>query len=368
MEFTVSSADLVRELGLLRGIASRQATIPILGNVLIRADGDLLTLTATDLDLSLRCDCPARVKKAGAATIPARRLYDYVRLLPDSDVSIQLQPNHWLSVSSGKARARLAGMSADVFPNLPEMPEALFELPAKALAMAIARTEFAISREDSRFSLNGALLLIEEDAMQLVASDGHRLALSRCASSVTERIRILIPRQALAQIQKLMAAGDPEEMLEFAIGENNLFFRIGARQFMSRQLTGTFPDYEAILPDGRPHMALLDRASLIGVIERVDQFSDEMSRQVRMKISAGEVLFRSSISDIGESEEGLPAEYSGPAVEIGFNAGYLLDFLRAATENQVSFLFKGSADAGEFRPVGSDDAAVNRYVVMPMRI
>src|SRR5579864_8457435 len=161
MEFTVSRADLVRELNLSQGVVEKKTTIPILSNVLIEADQDRIYLTATDLELGVRCSCPARVKKAGAGTIPARRLLDYVRLLPDSDVQVKIQENHWASLVCGRSRTRIAGMSRESFPELPQMPPLLAQIPVGVLASMIAKTIFAISMEESRFTLNGSLLLLK---------------------------------------------------------------------------------------------------------------------------------------------------------------------------------------------------------------
>src|SRR5277367_346005 len=176
MEFTVSRADLVRELNLSQGVVEKKTTIPILSNVLVEADGDKIVLTATDLELGIRCSCPARVKKEGSGTVPARKLLDFVRLLPEGDVTIKFLENHWASITAGRSKTKIAGMSRESYPELPVMPEAIALIPCKQLASMISRTVFAISMEESRFTLNGALLLLKEDGMVMVATDGHRLA------------------------------------------------------------------------------------------------------------------------------------------------------------------------------------------------
>src|SRR5271165_6085296 len=176
MEFTVSKTDLVRELSLSQGVVEKKTTIPILSNVLLEARGDRLYLTATDLELGMRTSCPAKVKKEGSGTIPARKLLDYVRLLPDADITVKFAENHWASLTCGRSRTRIAGMSRESFPELPPMPDAVAEIPSKQLSAMIARTMFAISMEESRFTLNGALLLLGANGLTMVATDGHRLA------------------------------------------------------------------------------------------------------------------------------------------------------------------------------------------------
>jgi DNA polymerase-3 subunit beta len=373
MDFTVSKTDLVRELSLSQGVVEKKTTIPILSNVLIEANNDNVILTATDLELGIRCSCKARVKKQGSGTIPAKKLLDYVRLLPEADIDVKLQENQWASLVCGRARTRIAGMSRESFPELPEMPEYLAEIPIGILAAMISKTIFAISAEESRFTLNGALLLLKPNGLTMVSTDGHRLALVEAQTelpTLTATYRALLPRKAMGEILKLAGeAGDA--MLRFSGDDNHLFFEVGYRMLMTRKLTGNFPDFERVLPKEHPHSVALDRDELRAAIERVAQFSDERSRAIRVRFVPGEVQIHSSLSETGESEESLPSAYEGETVQIGFNAGYLLEFLRAVDEKQVAFHFRDPNSAGEMRPVATEDAAVRynyRYVVMPMRI
>src|SRR5579863_8072642 len=372
MEFTVSRADLVRELNLSQGVVEKKTTIPILSNVLLEADGSRIVLTATDLELGIRCSCAARVKKSGAGTIPARRLLDYVRLLPDGDVQVKIQENHWANLTSGRSKTRIAGMSRESFPELPKMPPTLAEIPLAVLASMIGKTVFAISREESRFTLNGALLVLKKGGLIMVATDGHRLAMIESSADlpgITGAYRALLPRKAMLEIQKLAGDASADAVVRFSGDENHLFFEVGERLLLSRKLTGNFPDYERVLPKDHAHSVNLNRDEFKAAIERVAQFSDERSRSIRLSASAGEVKIYSSVSETGESEESVPVAYTGPNVEIGFNAEYMLDFLRATAGEEVSFHLKDPHSAGELRPAG--DAAANykyRYVVMPMRI
>jgi DNA polymerase-3 subunit beta len=370
MEFTVSRADLVRELNLSQGVVEKKTTIPILSNVLVEADGDRIHLTATDLELGIRCSCPARVKKSGGGTIPARRLLDYVRLLPDGDVQVKIQENHWASLVCGRSRTRIAGMSRESFPELPQMPEALAEIPIGVLASMISKTIFAISTEESRFTLNGALLVLKKGTLIMVATDSHRLSMVESVGElpgVNAAYRALLPRKAMQELQKLAGEASPDAVVRFSGDDNHLFFQLGERLLLSRKLTGNFPDYERVLPKEQPNSVTLEREELRGAIERVSQFSDERSRAIRVRVGSNEVKVHSSVSETGESEESIPVTYDGTAVEIGFNAQYMLDFLRAVGEPQVSFLFKDPNSAGELRPAGEKPQNY-RYVIMPMRI
>jgi DNA polymerase-3 subunit beta len=369
MEFTVSKSDMVRELSLSQGVVEKKTTIPILSNILLEAEGDRITLTATDLELGIRAGCPARVTRAGSGTIPARRLLDYVRLLPDVDIQIKFAENQWAHLLCGRSRTRIAGMSRESFPELPAMPDTQAEIPVGLLSSLISKTIFAISAEESRFTLNGALLLVRNDGVTMVSTDGHRLSLAEASGDLHagEPYRALLPKKAMQEIQKLVAESDPDAKLRFAGDENHLFFEVGERLLISRKLTGNFPDYERVLPKDHPQLLSLRRDELRSAIERVAQFSDERSRAVRVRLLPGEVKVHSSVSETGESEESIPSEYDGPELEIGFNASYLLDFLRAVSEESVEFRFRDGQSAGEMRPAGSSNGNY-RYVVMPMRI
>jgi DNA polymerase III subunit beta len=382
MEFTVSKADLVRELSLSQGVVEKKTTIPILSNVLLEARGDRLFLTATDLELGLRTSCPARVKKEGSGTIPARKLLDYVRLLPDADITVKFLENHWANFSCGRSRTRIAGMSRESFPELPAMAETIREIPVKQLSQMISRTMFAISMEESRFTLNGALLLLAEKTLTMVATDGHRLAYvqrnSEAVNGFGAAYRALVPRKAMTEIIKLAdeapaGADGAEAKVKFGGDDNHLFFEFGPRLLITRKLTGNFPDYERVLPQDNTHIATLLKDEIKSAIERVAQFADERSKAIRVQFTAGEVKVFSSALETGESEESVPGEYSGPDLEIGFNAQYLLDFLRAIPQDKVSFGLKDQKSAGELQPGAPSGAAepaqeLYRYVVMPMRI
>ena len=372
MEFTVSKSDLVRELSLSQGVVEKKTTIPILSNVLLEAAEDRVTLTATDLELGIRCSCPAKVKKEGAGTIPARKLLDYVRLLPEGDLNMKFLENHWASITAGRSRTRIAGMSRESFPELPQIPAQIAEIPVKKLGAMIARTSFAISMEESRFTLNGALLLLRPDGLTMVSTDGHRLAFVHAPAAegggIEQPFRALVPKKAMAELTKLADEAGEEGTAIFAGDDNHLFFQVGHRLLITRKLTGNFPDYERVLPKDHGLSVKLRKDEIRSAIERVAQFADERSRAIRVQFSNGEVRVFSQSVEMGESEESVASEYQGPDLEIGFNAQYLLDFLRAIPQDHVAFELKDQKSAGEMRPAGDSVADQYRYVVMPMRI
>jgi len=215
MEITVSKFELLRELTATQGVVERKTTIPILSNYLFEAAGDRLSLTATDLDLSLRTSCNAKVKKEGSCTIPARKLHDYVKLLPDADITIKLLENHWVSIRCGRSNTKMVGMAKSNFPSLPAFPTAgAVTIPAQVLRGLIARTGFAISNEESRYTLNGALMLLKPESITMVATDGHRLA--HCErpgekfEGVSGELKTLVPKKAMDELKSLLDSTDAE--------------------------------------------------------------------------------------------------------------------------------------------------------------
>jgi DNA polymerase-3 subunit beta len=371
MEITVSKVELLRELTATQGVVERKTTIPILSNYLFEASGDKLSLTATDLDLSLRTACSAKVKKDGSCTIPARKLHDYVKLLPDADITIKLLENHWISIRCGRSNTKMVGMAKSNFPTLPIFPTAgVVKIPAQVLRGMIAKTGFAIASEESRYTLNGALMVLKPESITMVATDGHRLAhIERSGEKfegVSGELKTLIPKKAMDELRSLLDSTDAES-IEFAKDESTLYFRIGPRLLTSRQLTGQFPNFEAVLPKDNNKSVTLPGNDLGAAISRVAQFADERSRAVRLRMDKGELKLSASSTETGESEDTIETSYQGDSLTVGFNAQYILDFLKAVGTGDVKLEFKDAQSAGQLRPADSEDYKY-RYIVMPMRI
>jgi DNA polymerase III subunit beta len=371
MEIIVSKNDLQKELTATQGVVERKTTIPILSNFLFEAAGDKLSITATDLDLSLRTSCPAKVKKEGSCTVPARKLYDYVKLLPEGEIAIKMLENHWVAIRSGRSNTKMVGMARANFPALPHFPGTdIVKIPASILRTLIAKTIFAISNEESRYTLNGALMVLKPDSITMVATDGHRLAHienSKAKFKVSGEMKTLVPKKAMAELNTLLQLGEAEEV-EFARDESTLFFRVGSRLLTSRQLTGQFPNYEAVLPRENNKIVTVKSEDLAGAIQRVAQFADERSGAIRMRLDKNEIKISSSSTETGESEDTIETAYNADAVTIGFNSQYLLDFLKVSSGGEVRMELKDSQSAGQLRPDIKEEDYQYRYIVMPMRI
>jgi DNA polymerase-3 subunit beta len=373
LEITVSRAELLRELTAAQSVVERKTTIPILSNFLFEAADDTLTITATDLDQSIRTSCPAKVKKPGACTIPARKLFDYIKLLPEGDISIKLMDNHWVQIRAGRSNTKMVGMARANFPMVPGFPTTgAFKIAAASLRNMIAKTIFAISNEESRYTLNGALLVLKAESMAMVATDGHRLAhiekLGETLEGVTGEKKTLIPRKALSELWSLLNTTEVES-LEFADDEQTLFFRVGGRVLTSRKLTGQFPNYEAVLPRDNNKFVIVRSEDLMAAIQRVAQFADERSGAIKIRLETNELKLSSSSTDSGESEDSIETPYNYDPLVVGFNSQYLIDFLKAiGTTGEVRLEFKDAQSAGQMRPEDSSEDVKYRYILMPMRI
>src|SRR5258705_11810567 len=232
MEFSVGKSALLNELTTTQGVVERKTTIPILSNLLVEAREGRVTITATDLELSVRTSCEAKVKKEGAGTIPAKKLLELVRLLPEGEIRFKLLENHWVQILADRKTYKMVGMAKDNFPAIPEFPHPLVKIPAKILSSLIAKTAFAISNEESRYTLNGALLLLKPDTITMVATDGHRLAAAETQhafAGLSNEARTLVPKKALVEIQRLASEAGEDGQIEFALDDSHLFFRVGDR-------------------------------------------------------------------------------------------------------------------------------------------
>jgi DNA polymerase-3 subunit beta len=371
MDFSIEKSRVLKELALTQGVVEKKTTIPILSNLLVEAEGETLGISATDLDLGVCCHCPAKVKSPGSGTIPAKRLLEIVRSLPEAEVHFKALENHWVQVTCGRSSFKLVGMAKDNFPLLPAVPPTLATLPANVLGTAIQKTVFAISSEESRYTLNGALLLLRPGSVTMVATDGHRLALIERdieVAGLKNELRLLIAKKAMLELVRLLSEGEGEFPVSMSKDEGHLFFSLGQRVLICRMLTGQFPNYEAVLPHDNNRVLQLDKETISAAVHRVALLADERSRAVRMHLEKGQLEVSSSSGEYGEAREVLDTSYQDETMQIGFNYQYLLDFFGVVEEAEKVLLeLKDEQSAGQLRPV-EQGAYRYRYVVMPMRI
>lgn len=393
MEFVIKQSALKEELGFVQGIVEKKSTIPVLSNILIESVGENnIRIVGTDLDVTIRCEVEADIRQAGSICVQARKLFDIVRLLDSGDVHFVKEENDWVKLRCGNSKFRLAGVSREQFPEVPAFKSAPLRLAAEILNSFIQNTSFAITNEQSRFTLSGAKFMIDGTVARMVTTDGHRLALIErdLGENQPEGMDALIPKKALLELVKI--ARDSSGDVSFGEDPNHIYFEVDGRLLITRKLSGTFPNYEMVLPKDNDKLAIFDAEEMRNAIRRVALMADERTRSVKLTIRDGEIEIGAQSSEEGEANERVAAEYAGDEVSIGFNSQYLQEFLSVVTaaaaestdpeqENdgetvrvkestakpRIAFGFKDSNGQTEMRVAGESQYNA-KYIVMPLRI
>jgi DNA polymerase-3 subunit beta len=332
-------------------------------------DGEVRFL-ATDLEVALRSKCAATVAKGGSLTLPAKKLYEIVKSLPETDIRIS-EDKSGVKVAAERFESRMQTLPREDFPTLPESGTgSSASLARTPLREMVTKTQFAITGEDTRYFLNGALFVLKPDSMSLVATDGHRLALvtaprEKQGKKDAEDDRPILPKKTLGELGRLLLEGDGD--ISYERGENHLFFEVGGRLLISRMIDGQFPAYERVIPKGNDKHIEFERDRLTNAVRRVALLSNERSRAVKFQVDKGKVDVTSSSPELGEAHETLPVEFSGGSMQICFNAQYVLDFLSAVSSDVVSLDLKDEVSQAVMKPVGVEGYDYT-YVIMPMRV
>ena len=404
MEFTVKQSVLKEELSFIQGVVERKTTIPVLSNLLIESIGEKeIRIVGTDLDVTIRCDAEAEIKTPGSMCIQARKLFDIVRALPaGADAHFKKEDNEWVSLKCGNARFRLAGVNREQFPEIPSFKSTPMRIPAETLAYFIQNTAFAITNEQSRFTLSGAKFIVAPGKARMITTDGHRLAFVEKEFEIDGTMDTLVPKKALLELVKLARGG--EEEIAFGEDQNHIFFEGEGRLLITRKLSGNFPNYEMVMPKDSDHLATFDLEEMRSAVRRVSLMADERNRSIRLTVSDGQLEITAQSSEEGEGVEVVPADYKGEEMTLGFNWQYLLEFLsnvggaeivapesvqavsdvdsdkptketdgdkvrvrETAAPIRISFEFKEPNAQTQMRIAG-DTSYDYRYIVMPLRI
>jgi len=366
MEFQIERATLLRPLQAIIGVVERRQTLPILANVLIDKTDDRLCLTATDLEVELKTDTPLEGGQTGQVTVPARKLMDIVRNLPDDAVLNLRQEQERIVIKAGPSRFSLATLPAEDFPTADDVePSHRFALAQSQLKWLIEKSHFAMALQDVRYYLNGLLLELEPRQLRAVATDGHRLALAAVpdAEDAVERTQVIVPRKGIQEMLRLLE--DDEESVELDLGPGHIQVTLSGIRFTSKLIDGRFPDYQRVIPDEEGSFAVVDRETLRKALVRASILSNEKYRGVRFGFEADQLRIQSNNPEQEEAEEQVPASFNGEAMEIGFNASYMLDALAAIDENTVQLYVR---DANSSALILGETMRDARYVVMPMRL
>lgn len=373
MRITIERAQLLRSLAHVTSVVERRATIPILSNILLRGDGEGVTLTATDMDIDVVETVPALVEGSGAITAPAHTLHDIVRKLPDgAEVTLDATGDaDRISLRAGRSKFSLPALPADDFPALSqdEAPHR-FSLKPAQLKRAIGRTSFAVSTEETRYYLNGVYLhpVRRPDGVILraVATDGHRLAQMEqpCPEGAETAPGVIIPRKTVAEVSKLLNESSDADV-RISLSDTRVSFDFGGVVLSSKLIDGSFPDYERVIPIHNDKDMEVDGAAFAKAVDRVATISTEKSRAVKLALEPGKLTLSAHSPDAGAAIEEIEADYAGPAMEIGFNSKYLLDIMRQIKDSRAVFRLADGVSPAIVRDVADDSAL---YVLMPMRI
>jgi DNA polymerase-3 subunit beta len=373
MRFTVNKNTLLKELAPIQDIVEKKSTIPMLANVLLECgDFPMLYLSATDLDVFLRTSCEAEVHQPGSAVVNARKLFEITKLLGADEVDFTLEDNDWVRITCGDSDFKMAGMVKEHFPKIPVAEKAGITIPAALLNKLIARTEFAITKEESRYALQGALFTLNESALKMVATDGYRLSLAEETTEATldTEIKVIIPHKALTTLLKLTAAEKKAEpaTVELSVGENRLFVAIGNRKIASRMLAGQFPNYDLVIPKSNDKIVALKTAQFAHALKRAALMADTQSHGVKLHFEKGSLGVASDTADKGNAHDSIAIDYQGEKISIGFNAEYLIDFLDVVGTEEILFSFKNGESPALLQPNTNGQPSNYKYVGMPMRL
>lgn len=365
MEIRLSRNDLMGELGPMQGVVERKSTIPVLSHILLRVEEGGLFLAATDLDVSLTSFCQGEVKSEGAIAIQARKFVEIIRASSGDEVLLRQDDESSIGIRVGRSRFKINGLSPEDFPSLPTVEgDERVTVPYAQLRGMISKVLFAVSTEESRFQLNGALMKMGDNSLSIVATDGYRLALvENELGGAGESDGVLVPRKALQELLRLEADGD----VSFGSSEHHLSFKVGRRELICRILEGTFPDYERVIAKDNDKSVLIDRRALNEAVQRVALLTGDRARAIRCEFNEGMVTISAMNPDLGEAVEELECEFSGEPVKIGVNPDYMSHFLGAVGTDQVKLDLKDENTQCVGFPVDGGD---RRYlcVIMPMRI
>lgn len=365
MKFSTSKNNIINELGLLQGIVEKRTTMPILSNVLMKAEKGRVEIMGTDLEVGLRTYFEAEVKEEGLAAVNGRKLFDFIKLLPeDRDIDFIKKDDH-LIVKCGESEIKIVTASEDDFPPIQECNfDKNISFSLNDFKEMIDYVFYAITQEQ-RYYLSGALLSIKNNQLELVSTDGHRLSYTRREFEdlkVEKEINQIVSKKTLNELKKF-----ENEKIEFDFDENSLFFRVKNRVLISRIIESKFPNYQAVIPKDNPNKLLINKDDLISAIKRVSILSAEKSKGIKFDIKQGELRLFSSNPEMGEARDKLDIEYQGKELEIGFNSQYLLDFLATVNSEKVRFEIKDENSAVLIKPE-EEEKGIYLYILMPMKI
>ncbi len=363
MKFSVAKDKLLEGLQTVQNVVSTRTTLPILSNVLIRAENGALHFTTNDLDVGMSCSVEAKIEKPGGTTIPARRLAGIVKELPASEVSVEVDGKNVASITCGPSFFKMLCLPEDEFPALPKLEKAkAFTLQQKVLKDALRKTSYGISTDETRYVLNGILFSFKENKLTLVATDGRRLALVDLEAEFprSNEVDVVIPAKCITELQRILGE---EGDVKLAVGENHVSFEAGGKLLVSKLIEGNYPNYRQVIPAESRERITIERELLLNAVRRVSLLSSEKSNSVKLIFTKNNLEIAANTPEIGEAHESLAINFKGKDFSVAFNPGFLQDPLRALTEEEIHLEVSDEMSPGVIK-IGTPFL----YVLMPMRI
>ena len=363
MKFSIAKDKLLEGLQTVQNVVSTRTTLPILSNVLIRAEDGALSLTTNDLDVGMRCSVEAKIEKAGGTTLPARRLAGIVKELPVAEVQVEVDGKNTASIRCGPSFFKMMGLAEEEFPALPKLETAKgFTLKQKDLKDALRKTSYGMSTDETRYVLNGILFAFKENKLTLVATDGRRLALVDLEAEFprSNEVDVVVPAKCIAELQRLL--GD-EGDVKLSVGENQIAFEAGGRLLVSKLIEGNYPNYRQVIPQESRERVTIEREQLLNAVRRVALLSSEKSNSVKLNFTKNNLEITANTPEIGEARESLAINYKSKEFSVAFNPGFLMDPLRNLTDEEIHLEVSDEMSPGVIKIT-----TPFLYVLMPMRI
>ncbi len=367
MKFTITREHLQEGLAAVAASVPAKTTLPVLSNILVEAQEGGLRLSGTDLDIAVSTTVAASVDEEGAITLPARKLVEIVREMPSAAIKVSSAGEQRVTIECGRSKFKLLGHPREDCPAFPSVSfDDRWTCSAQDLQKLIGHVAFAASTEESRPILNGVLWELRPERMRMVATNGHRLArMDVPVEGGAEDADLIVPPKALEQIRRVF---NSEQEIEIAKSENHLGFRSATTQIFTRLIEGPYPNYEQVIPRENDKELTADRAALTAALRRMMIVASDQTHRVRVGLSNGSCKLSVQTPDLGEAQEEVTVTYDGSAMEIGFNAAYLLEVLKYLPTDEVRLTFKSPERAATCEPVGWDDPASYLTLVMPLRL